>query len=117
MSEKSVCDALKKTGHPVNLLGSHETRLPRISYAMPDENVLYADDARYAAFDQCEVRLYTDRYPDAEAEASVEECLENAGYGSFSKARNPISSERLHETTYMFTDTKGRTEDVEEEEK
>ncbi len=112
MSEKTVCDALKKTGYPVNLLGSHENRLPRISYSMPEEIVLYADNARYAGFDQCEVRLYTDRYPDTTAEAAVERCLEDAGYCAFSKVRNPIGSERLHETTYTFTDTKGRTEDA-----
>lgn len=103
MSEKSVFDALATTGLPVNLLGAHCSKLPRVSYSMPEERVFFADDERYAAFDVCEARLYTDRYPDQKAEAKVDSALEAAGI-PFVKRRTPIESERLHETTYTFTD-------------
>lgn len=83
----------------------------------PDENVLYADDARYAAFDQCEVRLYTDRYPDAGSRSFRGGMPRERGLRLVLEGSKPHQRERLHETTYTFTDAKGRTEDVEEEEK
>lgn len=103
MSEDSVFAALAATGLPVKMLGAHCSALPRISYSMPEETVFFADDTRYAAFDVCEARLYTGRYPDLEAESLVDSALTAAGI-AFSKRRTPIESERLHETTYTFTD-------------
>lgn len=104
MSEESVFKALETTGLPVFLLGAHDCeKLPRISYSMPDDPGFFADDSRFATFTRCEVRLYTDAYPEPETEALVDAALDKAGY-AFSKVRTPIESERMHQTTYTFTD-------------
>lgn len=101
MNEDGVYSVLSASGIPVKMLGSHCSELPRISYSMPEERVFFADDARYRAFDTCEARLYTDKYPDMDAESRVDDALAAAGI-AFTKRRTPINGERLHETTYTF---------------
>ena len=53
--------------------------------------------------ERCEVRLYTDQYPDEAAESAVETAIGRLGF-AYAKHRVPIPSERMHETTYTFTD-------------
>lgn len=104
MSETAVFEALKTTGYPVHLLGAHDdSSLPRISYSYPSAPGFFADSRTYKPMERCEVRLYTDQYPDEAAEAAVSAVLDGLGF-AYSKQRAPIPSERMHETTYTFTD-------------
>lgn len=105
MSESTVFCALKQTGYPVHMLGAHgDASLPRVSYSFPMNSDFRADDDTYKAMQVCEVRLYTDRYQDPEAEEKVERALRCAGYRAWNIVRTPVESERMHETTYTFTD-------------
>ena len=104
MSETAVFQALKSTGYPVHLLGAHDdSSLPRISYSFPSAPGFFADSRTYRPMERCEVRLYTDQYPDEAAESAVETTIGRLGF-AYAKHRVPIPSERMHETTYTFTD-------------
>ena len=95
MSETAVFQALKSTGYPVHLLGAHDdSSLPRISYSFPSAPGFFADSRTYRPMDQ---------YPDEAAESAVETAIGRLGF-AYAKHRVPIPSERMHETTYTFTD-------------
>lgn len=81
MSETAVFQALKSTGYPVHLLGAHDdSSLPRISYSFPSAPGFFADSRTYRPMERCEVRLYTDQYPDEAAESAVETAIGRLGF-------------------------------------
>lgn len=101
MTEKEVCQMVKKAGFPTayhHFDDGQEPEKPYVVYLYPETNNFAADGIVYQAINELDIELYTEK-KDIEAEKKVEAVLKEHGF-FYEKTETYLTSEKMFEVLY-----------------